>query len=160
MLQDTLLFIVTIFVTTLFLAAFAVIFSGTNDVLQTFTEAPPEVLQVVDDMNTNLPGQSDYTVLFLYMAFVIVSIAGSWFIPSNPLYYLVFTLLVFFFGLISMYLANSFYEFTQEGILSSTLSQMPISSYILNNYLFFAIIPVILMTIVFFIKPTDDGGYY
>lgn len=157
MIDDILLYVFGLFALAFLFGSFIYGFNEFNNFAQNESLAPENIKGVIQAQNDAWTSQLDYTFLFFYVGFIFVTIAIAWFIPSNPLYFLLFGIIIFFIALISMYLANIYYDFTQDGIFSATFNQMPIMTHILSNYLLYAIIPVMLMTIVFFMKPTDGG---
>lgn len=156
MIDDILLYVFGLFALVFLFGAFIYGFNDFNDFTQNST-APDNIKGTINEMNSGWTTSLDYTFLFLYVMFIFIITGIAWFLPSNPLYFVLFGIVTFFVALFSAYLSNIFFDFSVDGIFSSTFNSMPIMSHILNNYLLYSIVPVMLMTVVFFVKPADGG---
>lgn len=158
MIDDIFLYVIGLFAIVFVMGMFILAFSGFNTFAQN-SDAPDNIKGISQNLDDNWPSSLDYTFLALYIVFLIGALVLTWTLPTNPLFFGVFIFIILIVGIVAGYLANIFYDFSQEGILSSTFSQMPIVTHILTNYILYAIMPVILMVVVFFAKPNGGGLY-
>lgn len=113
----------------------------------------------VNSWASELPGIWDWLFIFVYIGFVIVVIAISYFVDTNPIFFIVFILMFGIFAAFAGYLANSFIDLTDTGVLAAAATNFTYFPFILNNYLGFIIIPILAALVTFFAKP-NYGGYY
>lgn len=114
----------------------------------------------------NLATFGDYGDIFdnmFFMLFVGVLLAGlilSYVLQSNPGMFFVLLMVVFLMSIVAGYLGNAYTTVSQDPLLSGAAASLPITGFIMDNYLLMTFIVITLMNIVFFAKPNSGAGAF
>jgi len=95
----------------------------------------------------------DYLFFGLFIALTIGIIITGWFVGGEPLFMVIYFIVAIISVIVSMILANSWYDITTQAIFGSTLNNLPITNLIITNLPIFAAVISILGVVVMFSRP-------
>lgn len=157
MIRDSILYTVMLFVIAV---ALVIIFVAYDNIATAITQQGLIDASISADFETgkdNFSSTWDYTFLTVFIGVLIGVIIISYVLATNPVYFFIFIFIVVILGGLAGYLANAFSEIILDPVLGASAANFPIMSFILENYLLFIVVTVMLMVITFFAKPQEAG---
>lgn len=155
---DSLFFLVMMFAVAIGLV---IAWIGTKAVLDGLMGAPVDTT-IKTTLTTpfyRLDSVWDGVFVMLIVGVSLAILVTSYVLASNPAFFFIFLLIVSLFGVMSGYFANAYEIFESDALVSPAASSFPGTSFIMENYLYYVIVLVVLMVIVFFAKPRDAGTF-
>lgn len=107
--------------------------------VQVNAEIPATVKTISSNYNTDLPKVADYLLPALYLLFVGFSVFSARLIPSSPLYIFVAIAFMIIIPIASLIIENIWDGFYQQSAISSVVSVMTFTPFLLNNLIYFAL---------------------
>jgi len=107
----------------------------------------------VNTFVTNIPGWIDFAIGAFFFLYLIALFLINFFLGSNIVFAVFYFLSMFFFGSIIKMFAQSM-TVMQGSSLGTFIAQLPITSFIFNNFYVIMILFFILMLVFLFGKPT------
>lgn len=157
MIQDMIYFFSFMFMLAFFTLGMYIAWSETDAAFSNTEAITPEAQAVFSEQATRFPQWMDYTYLTIMIAVFIGILILSYFVSTVPVMFWAMWLFVMVLSAVAGYMANAWFETTQDGILSIAVQQFPIMNYVVSNYMAVVIILGMLMLIVFFAKPSGGG---
>lgn len=96
----------------------------------------------------------DWTFLVILIGVTVAIFITSYVVASNPVFFFIFLLCVSLFGVMAGYFANAYELIESDAQITAAASAFPITSFILEHYLYYVLLLVCAMVIVFFAKPS------
>lgn len=156
MIDDLIYFVGALFVVAVVIILGYIAFDGLN----TGISDNAEIAQTHKDF---LDGQFeryknlDYSFLVIFIAVFIGILLISWVLATYPGFFVVFFFMIIILSGLAGFLANAWIEMSADTVLGAAMSNFPITSFILQNYLLFIAVTTMTMIIVFFAKPNEGG---
>ena len=145
------LFVIAIVIITGYVA-FDGLYTGINE-STTIAQEHKNFLKGQFDRYENL----DYSFLFIFVCVFIAILLLSWILATYPAMFIVFFFMVIILSGLAGILANAWIDISADTVLGAAMTNFPIMSFIMENYLLFIAITTITMIIVFFAKPNNGG---
>lgn len=111
--------------------------------------------EIKDNFETDydrFPTIWDYSFLFIYVVLVIGAMVLSYFLASNPIFFIAALLVTIILGGIAGFLSNAWVDAVEGTVFSTAVESLPIVDYMISNYIVFIIIMVFFMVITFYAK--------
>jgi hypothetical protein len=119
----------------------------------------PEAIQSLNDVN-NRTGMFDFFGLAIFIGFTISIMVTGWFIGGNPLFMIVYFLVLVALVVVGMVLSNVWETFTQAGSFGYLTSPLPITNHLITYLPIYMVVVAFLGMVAMFGKPYISGGEY
>ena len=155
--RDVILMVVVLFI---FGMGFFVINFATKTMVTAIVNVPlvnnsVEPKQAFNDLATTMD-RLDYLVFGVFIAYLLGIIISGWYVAGNPLFVFIYFLVTTIGVIVSIFLSNVWYEFSNNALLVSSLSSFPITNHLLTFLPMYATAIGILGLVVMFAKPYVD----
>jgi len=107
---------------------------------------------------TTTTSKYDYFVLAVFIGFVLAILISSWFIGGNPLFMILYFVVLVGCVVGSMFLSNIWEEVTQKAIWGATITGFPITNHLITYMPVYIAVVGFLGMIAMFGKPYLMGG--
>ncbi len=118
-----------------------------------------EAVQALEDVNNRTP-MFDYFGLAVFIGFTLSIIITGWFIGGNPLFMIVYFLVLVALVVVCMVISNVWENFTQADTFGYATSPLPITNHLLTYLPIYIVIVAFLGIIAMFAKPYMVGAEY
>jgi hypothetical protein len=99
----------------------------------------PEVIDTMDFAQTKIANKFDYVVFVLLIAFLIAIIIGSMFVFTHPVFAIIYFLVMVIAVMLSSIFGYVWHKVSTQAVFAETLTQFPLSNFLLNNYTLFIV---------------------
>jgi len=152
--KDVILIGVIVF---MFAISFFIVYSISNTVITTMlgisaineSEAAVEALQG----SQAVTGRMDYVVFGVFIGLVLALIISGWFIAGNPIFMVIYFLVVVMGVVLSTVMSNVWETVSQASIFGTTVTAFPITNNLMMNLPLYLAVIGFLGIIVMFAKP-------
>lgn len=100
----------------------------------------------------------DYVVFGLFIGLVLALIISGWFIGGNPIFMVIYFLVVVMGVVFSTVLSNTWETTTQSSIFGTTITHFPLTNNLMSNLPVYIAVIGFLGIVVMFAKPYVTGG--
>ena len=156
--QDLLVIPIFIFITIVSLFVAHELYIEIVPELQEFTEFNSTTHQEIFQSTDSLLVSYDYIFLAILMAMTLGMIAVSITIPTSPIYFMIYIMLMVISVTISGALANGYYEFTRSAEFLAIKGSFPIADFIMNHFPLYVMAIIIIAAVVLYAKVQFEGG--
>lgn len=108
---------------------------------------------MMSNYNTRYPVVMDYAFLSIFLGAILGVLALVWFLDVHPVILFALIIVVVLIAAVAGYFANAWAEMAESGAMSAAITSLPLTNFILSNYLIMVGIMGFLALIVFFAKP-------
>jgi hypothetical protein len=149
----------------LLIFAFSIIFgymllTNVSDSFNADADMSAEAIATLNNYKTNYPSSFDSAFLMAIILLWVFFLISAFFIDSNPIFFVIFLILIIFVLITSIVINNVWYESMQDPDLSIFESSFPIISWYFSNILTVWIIIGFSTLISFFAKGrVNQGGF-
>jgi len=102
----------------------------------------------------------DYIYLAMFIGLFLSIIIAGWFASSYPVFIPIYFILIILFTFVSVVLQLIWIDITATSYVSSTLTYLPITNYILSHLGYFIAVMGLVGILVMYAKPDNNGGSY
>jgi hypothetical protein len=102
--------------------------------------------------------QMDYVVFGLFIGLVLALIITSWFIGGNPIFMVIYFIVVVMAVIFAPVMSNVWETTTQSSVFGTTNSHFPLSNNLMANLPVYMAVVGFLGIVVMFAKPYFQGG--
>lgn len=120
--------------------------------LSTSFASEPIAQDVVTNYTTVLPSIFDWLFLLLIIAIPLINLGLAIVIPVNPVWYWIYIAMTLPFMLIVVFLGDAWTVFLSPTIMADTATLLPIISFIMNRFEYYAALVFVLTGIGTYVK--------
>lgn len=151
-LQDSALILILLFVSAISIVVAYYMYGALNDSFQDNALISQDIKDNFEADYERFPTIWDYSFLFIYIVIVIGGMILSYFLPSNPVFFIAALLATIILGGIAGFFANAWLEVVEGTVFETAATNLPIIDYMVSNYVLFIVIMVFLMIVTFYAK--------
>lgn len=152
--QDGLYLVVVIFMLAMFSLVAYISLNLLNSSIQADDSIDPAAKAHLDTLDTRFPAIFDWAFILLIVGVLIGSMIVSYIVPANPLFFFFLIFFVIVIGAFAGFMSNAWDGATDDGgVVSAAESAFPMTKFVMDNYLVFTIVNLMLMSVVFYAKP-------
>lgn len=159
--QDVAMLMITLFIIG-FLAFIGVfVFGQIKDKLVS-SPAINETAVAVESLENvnNRAGMMDYFGLAIFIGFALAIIITGWFIGGNPLFMIIYFLVLVVLVVVSMVLSNVWETFSQASVFGYVTTPLPITNHLITYLPIYLVVVAFLGMVAMFGKPYMMGAEY
>lgn len=131
--------------------------SEINTDIQADADFNSDVKANVQGVATNYPIFMDNAFFIMIILFWIIMIITSLFIDSNPIFFIISVVLLFFVFVIGMIMSNAYEDIMSDGELINFSDAFPKMSFVMNNLLLVIIVIGMTATLALYAKNNTGG---
>jgi len=151
-LQDSALILIMLFVSAIAIVVAFYMYGSLNDSFATNDLISQDIKDDFAGGYDRFATIWDYSFLFIYVVIVIGAMILSYFLPSNPVFFIAAILATIILGGIAGFLSNAWVGVAEGTVFETSVNSFPIINYMMTNYILFIVIMVFLMIITFYAK--------
>lgn len=156
---DSITILVGLFVAVLCMVIMGVVINVTATALNADSTLPPEAQSIITHVdNRFLPLMDFWAVLFL-VGLPLISAVLAYFNNIHPLFYWISIIFVILAVLWGASLSELWGEVSEDSTLQTSITQMPMADYILQNYGWYSMFVFVIIASGTFIKLRQGGGF-
>lgn len=114
--------------------------SALNDQIQNLTDMPDEAKDASRIVNERMPGAFDFGFMILFIGLYMVVLVSSWFIDSNPVFFVISLIVLILILVAIALLTNVNQEIVGNSAFSGIIDHFPIIYFVSTHLFKFAIV--------------------
>ena len=116
------------------------------------TDLNEQAKNVTNDLNDRYPKVWDSLFVFIFVLLWITVLVASFFIESNPAFFIVSIIILAIVLILAIFLGNSWEMIMQDSTLSTISTQFPMTNFILSHIVLFTLAIGISIALVLYAK--------
>jgi hypothetical protein len=116
------------------------------------TDLDSTAKKVTNDLNDRYPAVWDSLFVFIFVLLWITVLISSFFIESNPAFFIVSLIILVIVLILAIFLGNSYEMIMQDATMSGISAQFPMTNFILSHILIFTLAVGVSIAIVLYAK--------
>ena len=155
---DALFNIVYLFFIGIFIISFYMIISNIDTIWSSNPDIPEQSKNIFGRYADRFAATNDSMFLLITIGFMIAIVVSAILIRSHPVFGVIAIIIMIVFVAASIYITNSFREFTSNSEIGSYALDFPMMTTIINNLPKFALFMMVVFIIVLFAKGKQGSG--
>lgn len=102
----------------------------------------------------------DYLLFGMFIAMIFGSILSAYFLGNHPVFMIMYFVSAPAIVILALMMNNVIYELFSSDFISPYMSTLPITSFMIYNYLWFIVGTIVFMGVALFMKPSSTAGGY
>jgi hypothetical protein len=100
----------------------------------------------------------DWLFFGVFLGLVLGLIIASWFISGNPLFMMIYFIIICIFVVCSFMISNTYETFSTNTAIMGTVAHFPITNFIMLNLPYILSVVGMISLVIMFGKPSFEGG--